>query len=193
MDPNVSSLQNYAIKNVQQQMGTLKTSKELQADDKSSIKEDFVELTSANIDPSSAKEAKEHLENAAQAGLMSELKEREKNKEKEKIEEGVLYQPTAEGKEKQASAPTNQEKVVEKIDTSSKPVDTVHLYKDIPSEKLETAKKIVEGQIDASRKPSASLVEMKVPEGIAAIETKNADYHPIMDIHDTSNSPVSII
>jgi hypothetical protein len=182
------SMMNYAVKNVQQQMGSLKSNKEVKTQDEAQTEvRDMVEL---GLTPKQTSES-EHLDAAQHAGVISEFTPKTKKKEtkdKERVELGVRTEVNKDedkGKVEIAKA----KKEVEKVELENK---VARIKSDIPAEVYEAAKKIVEGQIDVrTNEPTKSLKSMKPIPETGALEMKAVAYHPIMDIHDNDNMPMA--
>jgi len=60
----------------------------------------------------------------------------------------------------------------------------------VPVEILQASKHIVEGQVDPVRGPNTHLKQIKTPPDMARVELKPADYQPVMPIHDEANRPL---
>ena len=182
-----------ATRNVSQQMGVLKKQDEIDSEHSMSSKgiEDLYLHGKDDV------EIDEQMEAASRTGLLSEL---EKGKKKDKSEnlretanEGFGAREATGQEKNQTALKSEMEKTLgklEKLSVSKEKIDNIR--KDIPPEKFEAAKKIVSQQIDTEKmEPSESLKMMKpVPEA-AEINTKPAEYHPIIGIHDTMNLPMS--
>jgi hypothetical protein len=66
------------------------------------------------------------------------------------------------------------------------------LRADVPDEIFDAATQIVKGQIINETRPAQSLTQLKNVGDVGMIETDKADFHPMMDIHDTRNQPLSM-
>jgi hypothetical protein len=184
-------LMSYAVKNVQQQMGGLKTSKEIKPEEEPHEEvKDFIELSVTSKQPFTEAE---YLDAAQHAGVISEFAPKTKKKEtkdKERVELGAKPEVKDEDKASKAGA-TKSKKEVGKVELDSR---IARVKSDVPAEMYEAARKIVEGQIDVrSNEPTKSLVAMKPIPETGALEMKAAAYHPIMDIHDSNNMPIASV
>ncbi|MCD6310403.1 MAG: hypothetical protein J7M18_06780 [Candidatus Eremiobacteraeota bacterium] len=186
---------NAATRNVSQQMGQLKKQTDVDTDD--SMKARDLE-DSLDLSVNEEIKTEDHLEAASRTGLLSELEKGKKKDETEKTKQ-LIYSgsmsPAEEDREsKEIDLKSEMERTIEKLGklpSGKEKIDNIR--KDVPPDKYEAAKKIVHQQIDTkSLEPSESLKALKeVPEA-NGIRTRPADYHPIMDIHDTMNKPVTV-
>jgi hypothetical protein len=60
----------------------------------------------------------------------------------------------------------------------------------VPPAVLEASRQIVEGQIDPVRGPRQALQNIKTPEETGRVDMRPADFHAAMDIHDQGNTPL---
>lgn len=189
MNQGMGPLQDKFVQNVQQQMGTLKTSKELK-DEKPIVAEDKVDISVDDLSQ------QDHLEAASHSGIISEyapkLKKKEQTEKKEVLDEVIIGAGKNEkfdaklGKIK--DAPESDGKIIKGL----KIEDKVNLENLFPKQKLEAANKVVMGQIQ-NTKPTPSLTELKAAPETAAIEGMMKEYHPMMGIHDSGNRPIAML
>ncbi|MFH0802903.1 MAG: hypothetical protein V2A78_11050, partial [bacterium] len=137
------------VHNVQQNIAGLKTTKDIQQEDDPAKDKLDIRMTQQKDDPTAA----DHLQAAANSGLMSELKGKNKNRDSNEVEDGVVGMWGGETKEDSAAAGAAKKETgtnaVEDLKMKSS-VDTVALQKGsmFPQEQLEAARKIVDAQID---------------------------------------------
>lgn len=181
-----------ATQNVQQQMGTLKTAKEIKEDFREQP-EDTLELSDRfRKEPS----ANENLEAASHAGVLSEMDGRVRKKEKkDKIDEAIVYgeyQEPASAKGMDTEKPeigVVEEKAIDPAAILNRDISEIN--GGIPKELFEAAKKFVDAQIDPVKsKPAKTLTEMKSIPETSLHEMKPAERLPILDIHDRNNQPI---
>lgn len=200
MNPSIhlaatQALQN-GVRNVQQNIAGLKTTKDMQHEDDPAKDKLDIRMTQKD-DPTAA----DHLQAAANSGLMSELKGKNKNRDSHEVEEGIVGMWGGESEEDPALAGAAKKEtgtdVIEDLKMKSS-VDTVALQKGsmFPQEQLDAARKIVDAQIDPiNNKASNSLSDTKAPERteVAAVQTAPVGVLPIgQNIHDTSNEPIFV-
>lgn len=192
MNQGMGPLQDKFVQNVQQQMGTLKTNKELQADERPLETEDKVELQSKEAT------AQEHLEAASHSGLISEFDPRAKRKEQkpkkgtDEVQVGSEKGNRFETKTAEKASEGKQGLAADEIKEAKVFKDAVNLETLFPKQNLEAANKIVMGQIQ-EKTPSPSLAELKAVPETAALEGVMKEYHPMMGIHDSGNKPIVML
>ena len=195
-NPLSAQFVNAATKNVSQQMGAIKKQDEIDTDEpaKSQELEDFVDISVKDeVKP------EEHMEAASRTGLLSEMDETKKKDKQEKTKSITYYDGNSNSAEVekdsgQVALKSEMEKTLEKLEkmgSTREKLDTIR--QDVPPEKYDAAKKIVRQQIDTKTlTPSESLQAMKEVPDVSGVKTQAAEYHPIMDIHDTMNEPVAV-
>jgi hypothetical protein len=184
------------VRNVQQNIAGLKTTKEFQQDEDPEKDKLDIRMTSKD-DPTGA----DHLQAAASSGLMSEIKGKEKNRDSREVEDGVVGMWGGEREEDSAPAAAAGKGAapegVEALNLRSQ-IDSIALQKGsmFPQEQLDAARKIVDAQIDqVNNKASNSLSETKIPERteVGAVHTAPVGVLPIGEnIHDTANEPIFV-
>ncbi len=62
----------------------------------------------------------------------------------------------------------------------------------VPPEILQASRHIVEGQVDPVRGPRSSLQGIKTPPETSQMQMEPADYASVMEIHDVANAPMVV-
>ena len=199
INPMSDKFQSFAVRNVSQQMGTLRTTKELSADEgeeaRQQAPEDSVELSSSGKLADT-----EYMEAAQRSGVLSEESDRIKKQEKSrKGPERVGVQPgSPEAEEAQVpqgrAGVSEPEAIIHDVSGARKSLTMDEIRGDTPPEMFEAARTIVKGQIHPVTGPSASLRELKSVDEITRGDAANIQtFHPLMAIHDTYNQPIAIL
>lgn len=198
INPLSDQFQQFAVRNVSQQMGTLRTNKELKTDDGDEARqgpEDKVELSSGG----KASE-QDSLLAAQHAGVLSEEADRVKKQSgsRENAARVGVRAETPEGastSESKGKAPAAEpEAIIRDAARMPKPLSLDEIRGDTPPEMFEAARTIVKGQIHPVTGPSTSLTEMKSVSETAGVAANTMQaFHPLMDIHDTNNLPIAVL
>jgi hypothetical protein len=185
-----------AARVAQTQVATIKDSKDLKTRDDSKETKDQDDMVS--ISHAGEKTIKEKTDSASQSGVMSELVKREK---KEKTGETTMFgektRSYSGGRETEAGSPktsgrTEEISLEDKLEALTiMNRDPDEIRGDVPQAFFDTAKKMVEGQIDKTGKPAEGLRALKEVE-TGALLLKPLSSINIMSIHDSNNKPMSM-
>jgi len=193
INPTSSQFRAKAIRVAQSQAGTIKDKKDpTHRDETKGLDEDKVSLSKQG-----EKTIKEKADSASQSGVMSELMKREK---KDQLDETTMFggERKLYGKdqvEEHGKEQAGGEKKVEDMELGAKleamevmSKDPEEVRGDTPKAFFDTAKKIVEGQIQKG-KPADNLRHLKEVE-TAPLELSPLKNVDIMPIHDSKNKPI---
>lgn len=196
LNPLSDKFRQGATQNVQQQMGTLKTSRELEQDHHGKEPRDMVELGEREVTP------EQYLKNAAQSGALGEQVPVKKKESKTgtggEVGTGLVNDADQQAVEESGCQGAQQQMTAIEGGVGIGPKDVFDLGRlkgNVPPEMFEAARKIVEGQIDPVKGPQESLAALKTaPVAMhAQVDTAPLGFHGVLDIHDGNNKPMPIL